>query len=204
IAPRLRSCRPATALAGHPPRRGRGLPLLAPSPPRPPRPSLWPPSRLQTTATPPSSEAPFDGALTPRPIPLPGRSTASPPMQRWPQPRPLRSMLPGTVQANPPFSREPCGWPPRKRLLAGWFAGDQRLWDSGKLLLSQVSLWQAMCDEDESDLNMGTRAYPEGWYSDDDDGQLTWFNAGVRVGVGIGLGVCVGVGIGVGLLMSSY
>lgn len=62
----------------------------------------------------------------------------------------------------------------------------------------------AMCDEDDSDMNMGTRAYPEGWYSDDDDGQLTWFNAGVRVGVGIGLGVCVGVGIGVGLLMSSY
>ncbi|XP_076950295.1 uncharacterized protein At1g01500-like [Bidens hawaiensis] len=38
----------------------------------------------------------------------------------------------------------------------------------------------------------------------DEDGQLTWFNAGVRVGVGIGLGVCLGVGIGVGLLMRSY
>lgn len=47
-----------------------------------------------------------------------------------------------------------------------------------------------------------------GFYSDDiypgEDGQLSWFNAGVRVGVGIGLGMCVGVGIGVGLLMRSY
>lgn len=38
----------------------------------------------------------------------------------------------------------------------------------------------------------------------DEDGQLSWFNAGVRVGVGIGLGMCVGLGIGVGLLMRSY
>ncbi|KAK9051443.1 hypothetical protein SSX86_028070 [Deinandra increscens subsp. villosa] len=46
------------------------------------------------------------------------------------------------------------------------------------------------------------------YYSDemyyDEDGQLTWFNAGVRVGVGIGLGMCLGIGIGVGLLMRSY
>ncbi|KAG8046489.1 hypothetical protein GUJ93_ZPchr0008g12914 [Zizania palustris] len=59
-------------------------------------------------------------------------------------------------------------------------------------------------DEDDNGMNIGSRQHPESWYSDDDDGQLTWFNAGVRVGVGIGLGVCVGVGIGVGLLMSSY
>ncbi|KAH7665108.1 DNA polymerase palm domain-containing protein [Dioscorea alata] len=38
----------------------------------------------------------------------------------------------------------------------------------------------------------------------DEDGELSWFNAGVRVGVGIGLGVCVGVGIGVGLLIRTY
>ncbi|KAL1059937.1 hypothetical protein V6Z11_1Z141300 [Gossypium hirsutum] len=47
-----------------------------------------------------------------------------------------------------------------------------------------------------------------GYYSEDmyagEDGQLSWFNAGVRVGVGIGLGMCLGVGIGVGLLMRSY
>lgn len=38
----------------------------------------------------------------------------------------------------------------------------------------------------------------------EDGGELSWFNAGVRVGVGIGLGICVGVGIGVGLLARSY
>ncbi|XP_062191610.1 uncharacterized protein At1g01500-like isoform X2 [Phragmites australis] len=59
-------------------------------------------------------------------------------------------------------------------------------------------------DEGGNDMNTGSMQYPEGWYSDDDDGQLSWFNAGVRVGVGIGLGVCVGVGISVGLLMRSY
>ncbi|KAL6857051.1 hypothetical protein ACP4OV_018433 [Aristida adscensionis] len=58
--------------------------------------------------------------------------------------------------------------------------------------------------EGDNDMSTGSMQYPEGWYSDDDDGQLSWFNAGVRVGVGIGLGVCVGVGIGVGLLMRSY
>ncbi|KAJ8900573.1 hypothetical protein K2173_025350 [Erythroxylum novogranatense] len=38
------------------------------------------------------------------------------------------------------------------------------------------------------------------YYRDDlyygEDGQLSWFNAGVRVGVGIGLGMCLGIGIG--------
>lgn len=37
-----------------------------------------------------------------------------------------------------------------------------------------------------------------------EDGELSWFNAGVRVGVGIGLGICIGVGIGVGLLVRTY
>lgn len=62
-------------------------------------------------------------------------------------------------------------------------------------------------DECDPDMKVGHSYYPEGWYTDDDDdddGQLTWFNAGVRVGVGIGLGMCVGIGIGVGLLMRSY
>ncbi|KAJ0245331.1 C-terminal binding protein AN [Hirschfeldia incana] len=58
--------------------------------------------------------------------------------------------------------------------------------------------------DDESEMKMGQRYYyPEGMYVDE-DGELTWFNAGVRVGVGIGLGMCLGVGIGVGLLMRSY
>ncbi|KAM5564874.1 uncharacterized protein ABKV19_019098 [Rosa sericea] len=41
-------------------------------------------------------------------------------------------------------------------------------------------------------------------YMDGEDGELSWFNAGVRVGVGIGLGICLGVGIGVGLLVRTY
>ncbi|XP_023002446.1 uncharacterized protein At1g01500-like [Cucurbita maxima] len=41
-------------------------------------------------------------------------------------------------------------------------------------------------------------------YLDGEDGELSWFNAGVRVGVGIGLGVCVGIGVGVGLLVRTY
>ncbi|MQL69408.1 hypothetical protein Taro_001700 [Colocasia esculenta] len=41
-------------------------------------------------------------------------------------------------------------------------------------------------------------------YLEEVDGELSWFNAGVRVGVGIGLGVCLGVGVGVGLLLRSY
>ncbi|CAM8981489.1 unnamed protein product [Rhodiola kirilowii] len=45
--------------------------------------------------------------------------------------------------------------------------------------------------------------YAEGLYTGE-DGQLSWFNAGVRVGVGIGLGVCIGAGLGVGFLMRSY
>ena len=42
--------------------------------------------------------------------------------------------------------------------------------------------------------------WPRTVYVDGEDGELSWFNAGVRVGVGIGLGIFVGVGIGVSLL----
>ncbi|KAK9984351.1 hypothetical protein SO802_033876 [Lithocarpus litseifolius] len=41
-------------------------------------------------------------------------------------------------------------------------------------------------------------------YFEGEDGEITWFNAGVRVGVGIGLSVCLGIGIGVGLLVRTY
>lgn len=41
-------------------------------------------------------------------------------------------------------------------------------------------------------------------YGEGEDGELSWFNAGVRVGVGIGLSVCLGIGIGVGLLARTY
>ncbi|KAK7274315.1 hypothetical protein RIF29_15398 [Crotalaria pallida] len=58
-------------------------------------------------------------------------------------------------------------------------------------------------DDYDSDGKMGHGFYSQEMYAGE-DGQLTWFNAGVRVGVGIGLGMCVGIGIGVGLLMRSY
>ncbi|XP_071735923.1 uncharacterized protein At1g01500-like [Rutidosis leptorrhynchoides] len=58
-------------------------------------------------------------------------------------------------------------------------------------------------NEYESERKVGPSYYSEDMYYDE-DGQLTWFNAGVRVGVGIGLGMCLGIGIGVGLLMRSY
>lgn len=41
-------------------------------------------------------------------------------------------------------------------------------------------------------------------FMEGEDGELSWFNAGVRVGVGIGLGICLGIGIGVGLLVRTY
>ena len=43
-----------------------------------------------------------------------------------------------------------------------------------------------------------------GYMEGEEDGELTWFNAGVRVGVGIGLSVCLGIGLGVGLLVKTY
>lgn len=68
----------------------------------------------------------------------------------------------------------------------------------------KVQVTEPEIDEYESDGKMG----PPHFYSEDtypgEDGQLSWFNAGVRVGVGIGLGMCLGIGIGVGLLMRSY
>ncbi|XP_074564981.1 uncharacterized protein At1g01500-like [Curcuma longa] len=57
-------------------------------------------------------------------------------------------------------------------------------------------------EANECDLDIHERHgyYPRGWYPEDHDGPLAWFNAGVRVGVVIGLGLCVGIGIGVGFL----
>ncbi|KAH7437047.1 hypothetical protein KP509_05G054000 [Ceratopteris richardii] len=46
--------------------------------------------------------------------------------------------------------------------------------------------------------------YMQHAYMAEDEGEISWFNAGVRVGVGIGLGICVGAGIGVGLMMRAY
>lgn len=62
---------------------------------------------------------------------------------------------------------------------------------------------EAEVDDYDSDGKIGGSYYPEDAYTGE-DGQLSWFNAGVRVGVGIGLGMCIGIGVGVGLLMRSY
>merc|ERR1711985_23607 len=43
-----------------------------------------------------------------------------------------------------------------------------------------------------------------GSLSEGEDGDLTWFNAGLRIGVGVGLGVCLGAGLGAGILVRSY
>ncbi|KAJ0935674.1 hypothetical protein HanRHA438_Chr03g0122241 [Helianthus annuus] len=40
--------------------------------------------------------------------------------------------------------------------------------------------------------------YPRMEYYENEDGELSWFNAGVRVGVGIGLSVCLGSGLVLG------
>ncbi|KAI4355146.1 hypothetical protein L6164_003946 [Bauhinia variegata] len=58
-------------------------------------------------------------------------------------------------------------------------------------------------DDYELDGKIRNDFYTQDMYAGE-DGQLSWFNAGVRVGVGIGLGMCLGIGIGVGLLMRSY
>ncbi|KAI7749824.1 hypothetical protein M8C21_011778 [Ambrosia artemisiifolia] len=57
--------------------------------------------------------------------------------------------------------------------------------------------------ENEYDYNNSLH-WSQNEYMEGEDGELTWFNAGVRVGVGLGLGICLGVGIGVGLLVRTY
>ncbi|XP_021898701.1 LOW QUALITY PROTEIN: uncharacterized protein At1g01500-like [Carica papaya] len=55
----------------------------------------------------------------------------------------------------------------------------------------------------ESGGKIGNSYLSEDAYTEE-DGELPWFNSGVRFGVGVGLGICIGFGIGVGLLMRSY
>ncbi|XP_077234661.1 uncharacterized protein At1g01500-like [Tasmannia lanceolata] len=44
----------------------------------------------------------------------------------------------------------------------------------------------------------------EEMFVEEDDEELPWFNAGVRVGMGLGLGMCLGVGVGLGLGIKTY
>ncbi|KAK9023198.1 hypothetical protein V6N11_003424 [Hibiscus sabdariffa] len=69
----------------------------------------------------------------------------------------------------------------------------------GYMQLSEYRNYKQVNDEDYNNI-----FWRRTEYMDNEDGELSWFNAGVRVGVGIGLGVCLGVGIGVGLLVRTY
>ncbi|KAG6608533.1 hypothetical protein SDJN03_01875, partial [Cucurbita argyrosperma subsp. sororia] len=73
--------------------------------------------------------------------------------------------------------------------------------DSYPLYDSQVSEYRHYRPETEDNY---ANMY---WRTDNmerEDGELSWFNSGVRVGVGIGLGICLGIGVGVGLLVRTY
>ncbi|BAF13346.1 uncharacterized protein At1g01500 [Oryza sativa Japonica Group] len=67
----------------------------------------------------------------------------------------------------------------------------------------QVSESQNPKSEQDVDVDYNS-LYSRQDFIEGEDGELSWFNAGVRVGVGIGLGICVGVGLGVGLLVRTY
>ncbi|CAL0329234.1 unnamed protein product [Lupinus luteus] len=81
---------------------------------------------------------------------------------------------------------------------------EQEASENGKYTSSSLTLqdpdYLGHRPEDEDYNSMYSRTA----YADGEDGELSWFNAGVRVGVGIGLSVCLGVGIGVGLLVKTY
>ncbi|KAA3469366.1 C-terminal binding protein AN-like isoform X2 [Gossypium australe] len=74
---------------------------------------------------------------------------------------------------------------------------------NGLIRHRNLQITESRLEDYEFDGKIGHGYYSEDMYAGE-DGQLSWFNAGVRVGVGIGLGMCLGVGIGVGLLMRSY
>lgn len=59
-------------------------------------------------------------------------------------------------------------------------------------------------DEEDYEYNYSDMNWRRMECLEGEDGELSWFNAGVRVGVGIGLGICVGIGVGVGLLVRTY
>ncbi|CAI9786587.1 unnamed protein product [Fraxinus pennsylvanica] len=66
------------------------------------------------------------------------------------------------------------------------------------LQVAEYKSYKPEGEEDYDNLYWRQTEYIEG-----EDGELSWFNAGVRVGVGIGLGICLGIGIGVGLLVRT-
>ncbi|KAF5739387.1 hypothetical protein HS088_TW12G00592 [Tripterygium wilfordii] len=67
------------------------------------------------------------------------------------------------------------------------------------LKVAEYRDYKPEADENYSNIYWRRTEFMEG-----EDGELSWFHAGVRVGVGIGLGMCLGIGIGVGLLVRTY
>ncbi|XP_008783482.1 uncharacterized protein At1g01500-like isoform X1 [Phoenix dactylifera] len=67
----------------------------------------------------------------------------------------------------------------------------------------QVSKFKDFKPENDVDVDYNS-IYSCEDYAEGEDGELSWFNAGVRVGVGISLGICLGIGVGVGLLVRTY
>ncbi|KAI0523567.1 hypothetical protein KFK09_005963 [Dendrobium nobile] len=67
----------------------------------------------------------------------------------------------------------------------------------------QLVEYEGFAPENDVDIDYNS-VFSGSEYMEGEDGELTWFNAGVRVGVGLGLGICLGVGIGVGLLVRTY
>lgn len=67
----------------------------------------------------------------------------------------------------------------------------------------QVSEYRDYTAENAVDIDYNS-IYSRPDYIESEDGELSWFNAGVRVGVGLGLGICLGIGIGVGVLVRTY
>ncbi|CAN6544089.1 unnamed protein product [Malus baccata var. baccata] len=73
-----------------------------------------------------------------------------------------------------------------------------------KTILLLGFLFRSRSTQDYKPENGENHMYSGTAYLEVEDGEPSWFNAGVRVGVGIGLSICVGVGIGVGLLVRTY
>nr|XP_043635694.1 uncharacterized protein At1g01500 [Erigeron canadensis] len=86
----------------------------------------------------------------------------------------------------------------------GETAASQRNIGYGPNLDLQEPDYEPYKNENDYDFHNGLAHYSQNEYMEGEDGELTWFNAGVRVGVGLGLGICLGVGIGVGLLVRTY
>ncbi|KAG9135181.1 hypothetical protein Leryth_013468 [Lithospermum erythrorhizon] len=74
---------------------------------------------------------------------------------------------------------------------------NMKLINGSKMMHLDFTCGNSVPEEDCNSLDWDRTEYLEG-------GELSWFNAGVRVGVGIILEICVGVGVGVGLLVRTF